>query len=108
MVRFGIHPGNLYFAVKGLALSLSQPKSIDGFKYFQFWLFAWTNTILKYQNISDQDFDIAGVDPNFDIHDILPEDYASNFNEDIPTQKTKAQRRSTIKALEAVINEKST
>lgn len=108
LARFAKHPSNTYFACKGLALALFQSKSTGGLAYFQFWLFAWTNTILKYQNISDKDFDIESVGSDFDIRDILPAGYEESLGEDIPARKTEAQRRATVSGLRAVIAEHST
>jgi hypothetical protein len=78
-----------------------------GFGYFQFWFFAWTNAVLKYRYISDDDFDIESVGADFDIRDILPKDYQSTANEAIPAGKIKAQLRATMAQLESVIAERS-
>ncbi len=107
LARFMSKPANLYYAFKGLGLVLSRPRIKGGFGYFQFWFFAWTNAVLKYQNLSDKDFDIEGVDAEFDLKNIIPADYASSADEDIPQQKIKAQLRSTIAQLESVVSERS-
>ncbi len=64
--------------------------------------------MLKYQNISDDDFNLEDVGVDFDIRNILPEKYQETANEDIPHQKIKAQLRSTTAQLEAVILERQT
>ena len=105
LTRFAAQPGNIYWATRGFILALSRPGR-GAFGYFQFWFFAWTNAVLKYRYISDSDFDIEGVDEEFNIKNILPDDYASSANEAIPPQKIKAQLRATVAQLETVIAER--
>jgi radical SAM superfamily enzyme YgiQ (UPF0313 family) len=106
LARFAAEPANIYWATRGLLLAL---RNLDkgGFGYFQFWFFAWTNAVLKYRYISDDDFDIESVGADFDIKDILPKDYQSTANEAIPAGKIKAQLRATTAQLESVIAERS-
>jgi len=106
LARFAAEPANIYWAARGLMLAL---RNLDkgGFGYFQFWFFAWTNAVLKYRYISDDDFDIESVGADFDIRDILPKDYQSTANEAIPAGKIKAQLRATMAQLESVIAERS-
>lgn len=66
---------------------------------FQFWLFAWTNAMLKYENLSDADFDIESVPEGFDRSLILPEHYTDAAGEDIPQTKVAAQQRATVSQL---------
>lgn len=106
LVRFSKRPMNIYWAFKGAFLTLRQPKNVGAMGYFQFWFFAWTNAVLKYQNISDDDFNLEDVGPDFDIKDILPDAYEETAIEDIPAQKIKAQLRSTVAQLESVIAER--
>jgi hypothetical protein len=67
---------------------------------FQFWFFAWTNSILKYQDLSDADFDIESVPLDFDDSLILPKNYAESAVEDIPQVKINAQQRVTMHQLQ--------
>lgn len=104
LLRFARHPSMVYWALKGLALAFSRRKKIEGaLRYFQFWLFAWTNAILKYADLSEKDFDIESVPADFDIRKILPDDYASTADEPIPRQKIDAQLRATSAQLKNVI-----
>ena len=103
--RFLKSPSNVYYAILGFLLTLKKIKISGRFGYFQFWLFAWTNAILKYQNLSHSDFDIESVEPTFDLKKIIPENYEDTAVEDIPKQKIKAQLRSTVSQLEVVISE---
>ena len=107
LVRFAKRPANIYYALKGLALTLTRTGISGRFGYFQFWFFAWTNAVLKYQDIRPSDFDIEGVGADFAIEGILPADYATTADEDIPPQKINAQLRATISQLESVVAERS-
>ncbi len=106
LARFAAQPANIYWAFRGFLLAL---RNLDkgGFGYFQFWFFAWTNAVLKYRYIADSDFDIESVAEDFDIKDILPDDYQSTADEDIPAGKIKAQLRATTAQLESVIAERA-
>lgn len=106
LARFAARPLNVFYAFKGLALALSRRDIEGGFGYFQFWIFAWTNAVLKYQNITANDFDIAGVDADFDVRDILPDAYAETADEEIPAGKINAQLRSTVSQLKSVVVER--
>lgn len=101
--RFAKKPMNIYYACKGLSLALSR-RPQGGFGYFQFWFFAWTNAVLKYQNISDSDFDLDSVAEDFDIRGILPDDYGATANEEIPRNKIDAQLRATTAQLSALVD----
>ncbi len=107
LTRFMSNPTNLYYALKGLLLVLRRRHIKGGFGYFQFWFFAWTNAVLKYKNLSKSDFDIEGVEAGFDLKNIIPVDYSSSADEDIPPLKIKAQLRSTIAQLENIVNERT-
>jgi len=58
---------------------------------YQFWLFNWTNTMLKYEGLSEEDFDIKSVPADFDRSLILPEHYVDQASEEIPHTKIAAQ-----------------
>ena len=73
--------------------------------YMQFWLFAWSNSVLKYSNLNDADFDIESVPEGFNFADVLPENYGASADEQIPKEKIQAQQRSTIAQLKRLIAE---
>jgi radical SAM superfamily enzyme YgiQ (UPF0313 family) len=100
---FAKRPANLYYALKGLGLVVARRRFRGGSSYFRFWLFAWTNAVLKYQNLTERDFDIESVEDGFDIRRILPAAYAETADEQIPAGKIDAQLRATMRQLEAVI-----
>ena len=90
----------LWALVRALFLLISRSrrhKRLTG--VFQFWLFAWTNSILKYESLSDADFDIESVPNDFDDSLILPDGYAELAMEDIPKAKIIAQQRVTMQQL---------
>jgi hypothetical protein len=103
MWRFGKHPGRVYYAFKGLGLALWQSRRYKGaLGYAMFWLFAWSNAVLKYGAISDDDFDIESVDADFDLSQVLPSGYTKSADENIPAGKIRAQQRYTVRALEKI------
>ncbi len=100
LLQIASRPHVTWYAVRGLALTMSRARRHARlFGVFQFWLFNWTNAMLKYENLSDSDFDIESVPENFDRSLILPEQYAQLANEEIPQVKVAAQQRATINQL---------
>jgi radical SAM superfamily enzyme YgiQ (UPF0313 family) len=71
------------------------------FPYFKFWLFNWSNSLLKYGDLKDEDFDIESAGENFDPEKLIPAGYEI-ADEPIPLSKIKAQRDLTMKSLEKV------
>lgn len=69
------------------------------FGVFQFWLFNWTNAMLKYEVLTDSDFDIESVPEGFDRSLILPDRYVELADEEIPQVKVAAQQRATVSQL---------
>ena len=104
LTRFALKPVLMWYAFRGLLLVYKNRNIPGAFGYFQFWFFAWTNTLLKYSNLSAKDFDIESVGPDFDIRNILPESYRSSANEPIPKAKINAQLRSTEEQLKRIIS----
>lgn len=102
-IKFCARPSNLLHALRGLILT-ARYRGIPGrFSYYQFWLFAWSNSVLKYQNLSWEDFDLESVDADFEIRDVMPTDYEMTADEPIPSNKTAAQLRTTSRQLRALI-----
>jgi radical SAM superfamily enzyme YgiQ (UPF0313 family) len=103
-LRFCARPSNLLHALRGLFLVASYRGIPGRFSYYQFWLFAWSNSVLKYQNLSRQDFDLESVDADFKIRDVMPDGYEQTADEPIPANKTEAQLRATSKQLRALVS----
>jgi hypothetical protein len=100
---FSVNPRRVYYAFAGAILA-ARNWSIKGwFGYYQFWLFAWSNAVLKYMNLSDRDFDIESVNAEFNIEDILPDAYVKTAAEPIPGNKIAAQLRATATQLEDLV-----
>jgi chitinase len=92
----------LFYAIRGL-LAVARCRGVRGrFSYYQFWLFAWSNSVLKYQGLSQADFDLESVDADFNIRDVMPADYEKTADEPIPSNKTRAQLRVTSRQLRAL------
>jgi hypothetical protein len=100
LFQIGVRPKVLWHAGRGFLLVLSRSRRHARlFGLFQFWLFNCTNAMLKYEGLSDADFDIESVPEGFDRALILPEHYTDPANEDIPMGKIAAQQRATVSQL---------
>lgn len=100
LLQIAVRPRVAWYALRGLALTLARGRRHARlFGVFQFWLFNWTNAMLKYEGLSDKDFDIESVASDFDRSLILPERYVELADEEIPQVKVAAQQRSTMNQL---------
>src|SRR5262249_45935862 len=75
---------NLYGAARGVLLTLSRGGIRGRLSYLQFWLFAWSNAVLKYRDLSPSDFDVDSVQGAYAPEHILPTSYTQDVKEDIP------------------------
>jgi radical SAM superfamily enzyme YgiQ (UPF0313 family) len=90
-------PSVAWYTLRALVLAVSRSRKHPRlFGIFQFWLFNWTNAMLKYEGLADTDFDIGSVPEDFDRSLILPEHYTDLGEEDIPHAKVAAQQRVTV------------
>lgn len=97
-------PNRLYYFIKAFGLSLKlQLQGRSSWKYFNFWFFVWSNSVIKFQTLKPEHFDIGSVDENFDISTILPDEYLNTMDEPIPEHKIKAQRKFTSEALSRLV-----
>jgi len=100
LLQIAVRPRVAWYAVRGFALTLARGRRHARlFGVFQFWLFNWTNAMLKYEGLSDKDFDIESVPSDFDRSLILPERYVELADEEIPQVKVLAQQRATMNQL---------
>jgi radical SAM superfamily enzyme YgiQ (UPF0313 family) len=98
--QIAVRPKVMWYSLHGFLLVLSRSRRHRKlFGIFQFWLFNWTNAMLKYEGLSDSDFDVESVPEGFDRSLILPEHYTDMAEEDIPQVKIAAQQRATISQL---------
>lgn len=97
---------NISVIVQGLWLVIRSGKAREFWGYYQFWLFTWSNTMVKYKNVTAKDFDIESVATQWGAKDVLPDGYMDSFGEPIPENKIKSQRRITRLQLEKVIENK--
>jgi radical SAM superfamily enzyme YgiQ (UPF0313 family) len=92
-------PSKIQHVGQALLLTLTHPYA--RLSFFYFWLFNWSNSILKYGNLNSSEFDIDSLHRPVILTDIIPETYETDYFEPIPLAKIKAQRQATIKALTA-------
>lgn len=101
----------LFFSLKGLWLIIKSGKVKTYWGYYQFWIFTWSNSMVKYLELKNSDFDIKSVESDFDVNKILPQGYTQSNDEDIPQNKIKAQRsitqRQLLKTIEKLKNEQN-
>lgn len=100
LALFVRRPRNLYWLARAFALAAQRREIPDRFAYVQFWLVLWSTVMLKYQGLTEKDFDVESVGTDFDRSLVLPEDYVSTSDEPIQSGKIKAQQRYTTRALQ--------
>lgn len=100
LLQIAVRPRVAWYAMRGFTLTLARGRRHARlFGVFQFWLFNWTNAMLKYEGLSAKDFDIESVPDDFDRSLILPDRYIELANEEIPQVKAAAQQRATVNQL---------
>lgn len=100
---FALNPTRVFYAFKGIFF-VARQKHIPGrMNQLQFWLFAWSNYVLKYSNLKASDFDIDNVPEDFDYSQLIPKNYRETATESIPKAKIDAQVKATSKGLQSVI-----
>jgi radical SAM superfamily enzyme YgiQ (UPF0313 family) len=104
LIRLFRSPARAYWVCRGFLATLARtsPDKPLWF-YFKFWLFNWSNTIVKYGTLSDADFDIESVPSGFGLRDVLPADYEAGRQDSTPPSKMRAQRRVTAAALRGFV-----
>ena len=68
-----------------------------------FWLFSWSNYVVKYSNLKFEDFDLDSVDDDFDYSQIIPKNYRELADEKIPKNKIDMQYKATVEGLSKLI-----
>ena len=97
LIQIASRPMVAWYATRGLISTLAKSRHHPRlFGVFQFWLFNWTNAMLKYEGLDTSAFDIESVPADFDRMQILPEHYADMAREEIPQGKINAQQRATM------------
>ncbi len=106
LFRLLSHPERFYFFIKSILLSISlhfNNKRV--WKYFNFWLFVWSNSVIKFENLKPEQFDIGTVENHFNMKNLLPERYLITLDEPIPDHKMIAQRKFTSEALHRFVEQ---
>ena len=96
---FVSRPRNLYWLLRAILLAARHRHIQDRFAYLRFWLVVWSTVMLKYQGLTEKDFDIESVPPEFDRSLVLPKEYVTSSDEPVHANKIKAQQRYTTRAL---------
>lgn len=85
------------------ALLLTMKYKNGSMSHFYFWMFNWSNSLVKYDGISEKDFNIESVNEKITSEHILPAGYVDDYFEPIPLAKIKAQRNFTAQSLKQII-----
>jgi len=100
--RLARSPVRDYYILKALAATFSRSSSKRPlWFYLKIWLFTWSNSVLKYADLSDADFDIESVRGDIGMADVVPSGYEKTLSEQIPDAKVRSQKRMTAAALKA-------
>jgi len=98
-------PVRVYYVLKAFLLTFRENSPARPlWFYFKIWLFTWSNSLVKYANLSDADFDVESVDARFDVAHVLPHGYEQEHSEQIPESKIRSQRRVTVSVLKEWID----
>lgn len=100
LALFVARPRNLYWLARALVMAARRRDIRDRFAYLRFWLVLWSTVMLKYQGLTEKDFDVESVAGDFDRSLVLPDNYVSTSDEPIQAGKIKAQQRYTSRALQ--------
>jgi radical SAM superfamily enzyme YgiQ (UPF0313 family) len=95
------NPFNVFAIIKAFGLTVKQGRSNNFIPYFLFWVFTWSNVMVKYSKLEHKDFDIESVE-NPGQQELVPSEYESLYIESIPVNKIKAQRQRTINQLKKI------
>lgn len=66
-----IQPANLFYVIKAYGLVIKHSRAYPGIKnHFMFWLFAWSNLMLKYRGMKQEDFNLHSIPENYDLDQV--------------------------------------
>jgi len=95
-------PIRAYFILKALTATAFRSSSKRPlWFYLKVWLFTWSNSLLKYGDLSDADFDIESVRGEIGMADVIPPGYEEELPEQIRASKIRSQKRMTVSALKS-------
>jgi radical SAM superfamily enzyme YgiQ (UPF0313 family) len=101
LVKFLASPARIGTILYAFYLTLRS--TYGSMAHFSFWVFNWSNSLIKYDRISEKDFNIESLEETVKKTHILPEGYLSDYFEPIPHAKIKAQRHFTAQTLKQVL-----
>ena len=97
-------PANLATVIKAYCLVLRYRPKYRGLKnHFTFWLFSWSNLLIKYEDLREEDFKIHSIAHDYDLNSLWkdvecvePSVRSGRYKDDV---KAADQARSTREAL---------
>ena len=99
-------PANVWAVVKAYALVRRNMRKYPGLgAHFFYWVYTWTNMVLKYQGLREEDFALHSVDSAFDRARLMPVEPTDEMVREAATRgvKAKAQARFTNRALKKLL-----
>jgi radical SAM superfamily enzyme YgiQ (UPF0313 family) len=100
LIKLFLSPERTFYFLMAFFLAVKyQLQGNSVWKYFSFWMFVWSNSVIKFETLKPSDFDIGSVDENFDLAQLVPDEYMNDLTEPIPDHKMKTQRKFTAEAL---------
>ncbi len=98
------HPARLACIARAAAMvAVRSTRERPLWFYFKFWLFNWSNSLVKYSGLSERDFDIESVPADFALASVLPADYETPSPVENASGKAAAQRKLTARSLKSLI-----
>jgi radical SAM superfamily enzyme YgiQ (UPF0313 family) len=97
-------PSRVWAISRAVHLVATLPPVVgDKWMYLRFWLFNWSNSLMKYHGLRPEDFDIGSVDAQFKLSELVPDGYEDARFEPIPEHKIRMQRKNTADSLRRLI-----
>ena len=98
------NPLNLIALLRGWLLTKQYSRKFSGLSiHFNYWVYVWTNIVLRHKNVKGTDFLLHSVDGNFDYASLVQESETSEINQEgsieVDDRKALHQARYTQQAL---------
>ena len=102
------NPLNLIALLRGWLLTKQYSRKFSGLSiHFNYWVYVWTNIVLRHKNVKGTDFLLHSVDGNFDYATLVQESETSEINQEgsieVDDRKALHQARYTQQALSRLV-----
>ena len=108
-IRYMLTPSRTWFASMAFFQVWRQSRrhSTNFFSNYFYWLYAWTNLALKYEGLTERDFDLHSVGEHFDLSKLMPHRHAAELKDQEQRDGVKAttQSKFTDRALRHLVED---